>query len=363
MKGFPGNISAPTVNDWRERDIMTYPMISVIVPVYNVEKYVSNCLDTLLAQTYPNLEIIAVDDGSKDSSGSICDEYAKRHENILVVHKQNAGLGMARNTGLEHVSGEYVTFIDSDDWVEPELIERLYRSLTEKHVDYCKSGFRRVTGDGGTISLVQYVNELFEGKKAAGELLPRMIGSAPDRHDSIEMSVCAVLYNAGIIRQFGLRFPSERELISEDLVFNIDYMQHADGACTIDYVGYLYRQNTASLTHRYRPDRLKASALFYTEMKKKLTSLGYDEMTMLRLSRIFFVYIRMSIAQETVKISGLTRRENLRNIRSICADNIVQEAIRAYPVTKLGLKQRVFIELVRNRCAWLLYALACKGFV
>ncbi len=342
---------------------MGYPLISVIVPVYNVEKYVSKCLDTILAQTYPNLEIIAVDDGSKDSSGSICDEYANNHDNIRVVHKQNAGLGMARNTGLEHASGEYVTFVDSDDWVEPELIETLYRAMGREHVDLCKSGFRRVTGAGETVSLVRYGNELFEGKKAAGELLPRMIGSAPDRHDSIEMCVCAVMYRTDLIRRFGLRFPSERELISEDLVFNIDYMQHADGACTIDYVGYLYRQNEVSLSHRYRPDRLKASAHFYMEMKKKLTDLGYGEATMLRLSRMFFIYIRMSIAQETEKISGLARRENLRNIREICADSVVREAISSYPVGELGLKQRVFVELVRNRCAIALYALACRGFM
>lgn len=93
-------------------------LISIIVPVYNVEKYLRHCLDSLLKQTYKNIEVIMIDDGSKDSSGQICDEYANKHENFCVIHKKNAGLGMARNTGLEYVHGEYITFLDSDDYLE-----------------------------------------------------------------------------------------------------------------------------------------------------------------------------------------------------------------------------------------------------
>ena len=116
-------------------------LISVIVPVYNVERYLRQCLDSLINQTYNELEVIMVDDGSKDSSGKICDEYSEKYDNFKVVHKENAGLGMARNTGFEHIKGEYVTFVDSDDYLEPDCIATLYNELRNKDVDMCKGGF------------------------------------------------------------------------------------------------------------------------------------------------------------------------------------------------------------------------------
>lgn len=125
-----------------------------------------------------------------------------------------------------------------------------------------------------------------------------MIGSKPDQKDSIEMCVCGALYAVAPIKNFSVRFPSERELISEDLVFNIDYMQYANGACTVSNIGYFYRMNQNSLTTRYREDRFEACRFFYQEMKKKIEDLMYDEMVILRLRRMFFIYIRMCISQE-----------------------------------------------------------------
>lgn len=112
---------------------MRKPLISIIVPVYNVEKYLPQCLDSIMVQTYTNLEIILVDDGSTDNGGHICDEYAKSDSRIKVIHKQNAGLSAARNLGLDIAHGEYIGFVDSDDWIEPTMYEDLYAgfSITE----------------------------------------------------------------------------------------------------------------------------------------------------------------------------------------------------------------------------------------
>ena len=100
-------------------------MISVIVPVYNVEPYLRKCLDSILAQTYRNLEILVIDDGSTDGSGRICDEYAGRDERIKVFHTENHGLSCARNLGLDNANGEWIGFVDSDDWIEPDMYEVL----------------------------------------------------------------------------------------------------------------------------------------------------------------------------------------------------------------------------------------------
>lgn len=111
------------------------PLISVIVPVYNVEKYLSRCLDSIISQTYKNLEIIVVDDGSTDDSRKLCDRYAEKDERIKVFHKKNGGLSDARNYGIERAHGEYISFIDSDDWVETKYIKVLYEGLCDSSCD------------------------------------------------------------------------------------------------------------------------------------------------------------------------------------------------------------------------------------
>lgn len=338
------------------------PKVSVIIPVYNVENYLEQCLDSILNQTYRNLEIIVVDDGSTDRSGEICDAYTLRHSNLKVIHKENAGLGMARNTGLEYISGEYVTFLDSDDWLEPDMIQQLYNGIVSQNVDVCKAGFRRVTNEKEVLFERSYQDEYFPGEYARLELLPRMIGSSPSQHDSVEMCVCAVLYRAALIKQHALRFPSERELISEDLVFNIDYMQFADGACTISYSGYNYRMNMGSLSTSYHPDRFQACCYFYSEMKKKILDLGYENATLLRLQRMFFIHVRMSISQERLSVSKLTVVQGISNIRKICKDPVLIGAIAEYPVHRLEWKQALFLRLIRSNCAGLLLLLACLGF-
>lgn len=336
-------------------------LISVIVPVYNVENYLRQCLESLRTQTYTNIEVIMVDDGSQDSSGKICDEYAEKFNNFYIVHKENAGLGMARNTGLEHIKGEFVVFLDSDDYLDPDCIRILYEKLRQNHVDMCKGGFKRVLDSGEIVSKRDYQNEFFEGEKAKLELLPRMIGSSPSRHDNIEMCVWGAIYNVEPIKKYGLKFPSERELISEDLVFNIDYMQYANGACTISEMAYNYRVNLNSLSTSYRNDRFEASKHFYLEMKRKLEKLGYDRMTMLRLDRMFFVYLRMCIGQEKSATSKNKREISINNIDKICSDATVRKTIAEYPIKDLGFKQRLFLSLLRHKMNGILYFIAKKG--
>lgn len=117
--------------------------ISIIVPVYNVEKYVSRCIDSLISQTYKNIEIIIVDDGTKDDSGRICDQYAEKYNNISVIHTSNGGLASARNVGLQHITGEWVFFIDSDDFVTTDAIETLLMLCKQHNCDISIGDFKK----------------------------------------------------------------------------------------------------------------------------------------------------------------------------------------------------------------------------
>ncbi|MCM1518074.1 MAG: glycosyltransferase [Pseudoflavonifractor sp.] len=127
---------------------MKRPLISVIVPVYNVEKYLGTCIDSLVSQTYPNIEIILIDDGSTDNSGSICDMYSETHSNISVYHEPNGGSSVARNKGIDVSTGEYICFVDSDDWADKHMIESLYGNIAAYDADIATCQEVIVTDEG-----------------------------------------------------------------------------------------------------------------------------------------------------------------------------------------------------------------------
>ena len=126
---------------------MSYPLISIIVPIYKVEKYLHRCINSILAQTYPNIEVVLVDDGSPDKCGTICDEYSKRDERVVVIHRENGGLSAARNSGIDICKGEYIGFVDSDDYIVPTMYEQLYNDISQYntllafcHTDVIRNG-------------------------------------------------------------------------------------------------------------------------------------------------------------------------------------------------------------------------------
>lgn len=146
-------------------------MISVIVPVYNVEPYLRKCLDSILAQTYRDLEILVIDDGSKDESGAICDEYAEKDNRIRVFHTENKGLSCARNLGLDNAKGDWIGFVDSDDWIEPDMYEALMRKAEETGVDIVECGVLteyatrtiKYSAINATVSSTEALNALIKG--------------------------------------------------------------------------------------------------------------------------------------------------------------------------------------------------------
>lgn len=154
-------------------------LITIIVPVYNVEGYICKCIDSILCQTYKNLEIILVDDGSPDRCGEICDEYAKRDMRIRVIHKENGGLSDARNTGIESATGDYIAFVDSDDYIAPDMYEKLYNAVKVNSADMSICSFHCVNENGDPIECQNMYNpisnsvlsgiEVFEGKLAENQ--------------------------------------------------------------------------------------------------------------------------------------------------------------------------------------------------
>ncbi len=331
-------------------------MVSIVVPVYNVEKYLRQCVNSLINQTYKDIEIILVDDGSKDGSGKICDEYAEKYDFIRVIHKENAGLGMARNTGMEAAKGDYVDFMDSDDYLKPNTVEMLVKALTESGADTCLGGYCRFL-DGGDFT---YSYTPGQNCYSAKEFFPRQMGSLPEKKDAFRPSVTNALLDMSIIREHNLRFKSEREYIAEDLYFDIDYYLYSNKVCTADTDGYCYRVTEGSLTQKYNPQRFEKVVFLYKNVFRKLNENGWGDESILRAKRQFFVYLRMCLHQENIKLSGKTKKQAKENIRKMCGDEFTRSCIENYPVSKMGLPQRVFIFLVKRQSAGLLYKLVSE---
>lgn len=150
---------------------MEEQLISVVVPIYNVEKYIKECIESIINQTYKNLQIILVDDGSEDNSSKICDEYSKKDNRINVIHKSNGGLSDARNYGIDIAKGEYITFIDSDDFVSSTYIEKLYNAIKENNVKISQCGIVKVNNKNEKLEKIGYLeNEIKSGKQLIKEI-------------------------------------------------------------------------------------------------------------------------------------------------------------------------------------------------
>ena len=213
------------------------PMISVIVPVYKVEKYLSECVNSILSQTYVNFELILVDDGSPDRCGEICEDYSRKDARVRVIHQENQGLSGARNTGMEAAAGDYLTFVDSDDLVSPQYLAVMYQTLADTGVDIavCRT-LRFEDGEIPKAKPDHIKKNVYSGKKACVMLY--------DGQPEVTVNACGKLYRTKLIGD--TRFPLGR--LHEDQAFTPLICYRADKVATVDAELYYYRERNDSIT-------------------------------------------------------------------------------------------------------------------
>ena len=220
-------------------------VISVVVPVYNSAMYLDKCIQSILKQSYPNWELILVDDGSSDSSPSICDDFVRQDNRVRVVHIPNGGVSNARNVGIQRATGEYIAFVDSDDYVDKDFLEELVKGMEKNNSDLCVSPLSP-----------EHLGSSFE------------IRIAPDYEKELLFlfqnfllfGPMVKLYRLEIIRNYQISFPKGISY-GEDLLFNLDYLSVIDRICYINQCGYHYvLDNTESLSRKVRWN------MFYNEM-------------------------------------------------------------------------------------------------
>ena len=329
---------------------MKIPLVSIIVPVYNVEKYLDRCMDTVLNQTLKDIEIILVDDGSPDNCPVRCDEYSDLDPRIKVIHKENAGLGYARNSGLEVATGEYVAFIDSDDFVDISMYEELYSVAKKNSCDSVFCGYFNLDNrlKAEPVSEVLNLTTFDTPKKIQNVLLDMIACKASSRKErKFRMSVWHSIYSRKLIEDNKIKFVSEREYISEDIFFHIDYLTKSSKIAFVPTPLYYYCYNDNSLTKTFRNDRFKKHKILYKGMLKKINSQEYyNNIVKQRVNRFFIGYVRSNMV--SICKAQISYNEKRRLIKEICYDNI-WESLKDYPYYKMPLVHKTIMKLIKYK--------------
>ena len=216
------------------------PLISFIVPIYNVERYLQKCVDSILAQSYSNIEVVLVDDGSTDESVAICDSYANRDKRVQVIHKENGGASSARNEGLRFAHGSYIAFIDSDDYVSPLMSEKLYSAMEQTNSDLAMCYFS-YTNENGDIT-DNYVDKTRIGEYETDELL-RTLSSGW----TLGILVWNKLFKKSLFDETGIRFVEGK--IAEDEIIAHHLLSQVKKAVVIPDILCFYRKREGSVTN------------------------------------------------------------------------------------------------------------------
>ena len=264
-------------------------LVSVVVPVYKVEKYLDRCVKSLVNQTYKDIEIILVDDGSPDSCPGLCDEYRNKYENIRVVHKKNGGLSSARNAGLSEAKGEYVGFVDSDDDVDVHMYERMYQVITSEKVDFVMSDYIRVLDEGNQYLKTLDIQEGRYDKAAIREkIFPQLIMGENLEYGPL-LSVWHCLYRTEFLKEHQLTFDEEVRW-SEDNIFSAFAGYYADSFYYLKGEGlYHYYNNPGTITTAYRPGAWNVYCTMNRHLHQFFDSVSeYDFQRQLKLHMIFY---------------------------------------------------------------------------
>lgn len=256
------------------------PLISIIVPVYKVkEEYLRHCIDSLINQTFKDIEIILVDDGTPDNGGVICDEYAQKDPRIKVIHQENQGVSAARNAGMEIATGEWITFVDADDWIELDTCEILKEKIMKWNVDFLIFGLYVNFPNKEIANPFWEKSEHYLDRNEIEELqiqiFHRMRSKFIPPYNTIGVAVCK-LYRTSFLEKFNLRFNTDLSL-SEDGIFVLQALEYATKVVYVDKLLYHYRKHGDSATYRYRVNAKIDYTKGLKEFEKLLIKFDKDE--------------------------------------------------------------------------------------
>lgn len=322
--------------------------VSVILPIYNCEKYIERCINSILNQTYQNMQILLIDDGSTDNSGMICDNYSKSDSRIVVVHKKNEGVSKARNMGLELAEGEYITFVDADDWIENNMIEKMVSILEEKKVDIVRCNFFRNYRDGSEkVNDIDYSEEIYDIILNKDAIKNKIITKSLEA--KLRTYMYLLVFKKKLINE-KLRFESEICLM-EDLIFELQLLLKADSMYMISSPLYHYFQNYEGITKSNKQLELKIESIFKVDdmitnilRKKNLyTNILGKKYTTNNL-RMIDTYL--------LKISQIERLgDSIKIYNEYLKDKRIIKMINMIDLNEIPIHKRISINLIKHKSA------------
>ena len=325
---------------------------SIVVPVYNIEKYIRRCVDSIINQTYENIEIILVDDGSTDNSGIICDEYKKDHR-VKVIHKINQGLGEARNSGLEIATGDYIAFFDGDDFVNTDLIKMCNDELVGNNVDIISYDY--LDYKNGVIIKHRNINKKrqYFNKEIECYLLDMIYNK--NNKKRLHGCVWNKLFNLKFLKKIQFRFVSERIYISEDYYSNLILFKYVKTIINIPNALYYYCYNENSLSHEYNSDRLDKNIFQYKESIKLCKKNNYEAVIEKRLSHQYFSNLLGIFS--IILNSNMKKKEKKYRIYSIINNSESNAIIKNISISQCNFKQKMILYFFRIKFNYIIYLL------
>lgn len=326
-------------------------LISIIVPVYNVEKYLRDCVESICKQTYKNLEIILINDGSSDYSAKICDELAEKDSRIRVIHKENEGVSVARNIGLEIAQGQFIGFMDSDDLGEPRLYEKLYTAIVEAQADIAFCGFSDFSDDFKLKRKEPLSPGYYSKKEIEKKIILPMVGTPATNPKCAPImgSLCRCLFKAELIKM-PTPIRMKRIKMAEDLLFDIEYLCRSGSAVVIEEPLYNYRQFAESSSRKYITDLYFNLSKQMNLMKEVLCENHIFDETMEEYYQMTELY------NYTWCISNECKRGNPKSVKEILSELKKLRNIKDYQavlkwryIKNIEFKERIYFSLIKLR--------------
>lgn len=334
--------------------------VTVVVPIYNVQSYLNRCIESIVNQTYKNLEILLVDDGSPDNCPQMCDEWAKKDSRIKVVHKKNEGLGMARNTGIDNATGEYICFIDSDDFMHSRLVEKSINTMTKNDCDFVVYGFCDVTENEQF--LCSYIpspsKQILTGEDVKKIFVKHTFASEYYNGEkwTLRLSAWNCMYSMNVIKSINFKFVSEREIISEDVYSLLMLYPHLKKVGIICDMLYYHRVNSQSITHKFRKDRIEKLNYLYVKLVELCDDLNYDNETKVLMSNPYLSGI-IGALKMIVDETSLSEKEKKLLYNHTLNNDIFKEAVNKVDLKSEKFSRRILLALFKFHFKRLSYLL------